>query len=180
MTAPAVLGIDPSLTATGLALPDGSTRTIKYTPRTLSGDARLLVIYEEIMSAVVDHGVSHAMIEDLPSHAKSAGLTGRSQGVVRLALVMAGVPYGEVIPSSLKKFATGSGTAQKPDMRMELYKRTGIDLKDDNQMDAYWLRQMGLHHLGFEEFSLPKLHTDSLAKVKWPEDFVEKQLVLAG
>lgn len=170
-----VLGIDPSLTATGLALPDGSTKTIKYTPRSLTGDIRLKLIYEELLREIETHSVTHAIIEDLPAHAKSAGLTGKAQGVVRLACLMAGVPFVTVVPSSVKKFATGKGTADKPDMRMELYKRTGVDQKDDNQVDAFWMREMVLNYFGLGSIDLPKSHLEGLTKIQWTEEFVQNR-----
>lgn len=92
-----------------------------------------------------------------------------AQGVIRLALVEAGVPFTVVTAASLKKFATGSGNAGKADMRMELYKRTGVDIRDDNQVDATWLRQIGLHLTHHPDaLALPKAHTDALLKVKQP------------
>ena len=170
-----VLGIDPSLTATGLALPDGTTRTIKYTPRSLTGDIRLKFIYEELLEEIKKHSVTHAIIEDLPAHAKSAGITGKAQGVVRLACLMSDVPFVTVVPSSVKKFATGNGTADKPDMRMELYKRTGIDQKDDNQVDAFWMREMVLNFFGMGSIDLPKANLVGLTKILWTEEFVQKK-----
>lgn len=170
-----VLGIDPSLTATGLALPDGSTKTIKYTPRSLMGDIRLKVIYEELLREIEIHSVTHAIIEDLPAHAKSAGITGKAQGVVRLACLMSNVPFVTVVPSSVKKFATGKGTADKPDMRMELYKRTGVDQKDDNQVDAFWMREMVLNYFGLGSIDLPKANLEGLTKIQWTEEFVQNR-----
>lgn len=175
MLTTSVMGIDPSLTATGLALPDGSTRTIKYTPRSLTGDIRLKLIYEEVLAEIKAHSVTHAIIEDLPAHAKSAGITGKAQGVVRLACLMAEVPYVTVVPSSVKKFATGKGTADKPDMRMELFKRTGIDQKDDNQVDAFWMREMVLNFFGQGSIELPKANLEGLAKIQWTEEFIQNR-----
>jgi Holliday junction resolvasome RuvABC endonuclease subunit len=109
------------------------------------------------------------VIEDLPTHAHSAGLTGMAQGVVRLALIENEVPFAVVTAASLKKFATGSGNAAKADMRMELYKRTGLDLRDDNEVDAWWLREIGLHLNGHpDRITLPATHLAALTKVKTP------------
>lgn len=166
-----VIGIDPSLSATGLALPDGSTQTILYSPRNLIGDVRLEIVYEALSALLLEHDVTHAVIEDLPAHAKSAGLTGKMQGIVRLALLQAKIPYVAVVPSSVKKFATGKGTADKSDLRMSLYQRCGIDEKDDNRVDAFWLRQMAMHKLGLPEVDLPKANLESLEKVAWSDSF---------
>lgn len=161
-----VIGIDPSLSETGVATPEET-----YVVPTKSGDpARLAVIHTAIrVAATPRDGCRLAIVEDLPTHAHGAGLTGMAQGVIRLALYDSGVPFATVPAATLKKFATGRGNATKPDMRMELYKRTGLDLRNDNEVDAWWLRQVGLHLLRHPDaIELPKTHTDALSKVKTP------------
>jgi Holliday junction resolvasome RuvABC endonuclease subunit len=167
----AVVGIDPSLTATGLAWADGTTSTVKYLPG-ITGDQRLMVIadaVEEVTTIpMIGHAVDLAILEDLPTHAHGAGITGMVQGVVRHQLQRDDVPYITVPAATLKKYATGKGNATKPDMRMELYKRTGLDLKDDNQVDAWWLRALGYELLGKPIITMPKTNTDALGKLTLP------------
>lgn len=163
---PYVIGIDPSLSETGIATPDET-----YTVPTKAGDpARLAVIHVAAkVAATLPGRCGLAVLEDLPTHAHGAGLTGMAQGVIRLALLEAEVPYVTVTAATLKKFATGKGNATKADMRMELFKRTGIDLRNDNEVDAWFLRQVALHLLGHPDaLPLPKSHTDALTKVKTP------------
>jgi Holliday junction resolvasome RuvABC endonuclease subunit len=163
---PYVVAFDPSLSSTGVA-----TAAETFTIRTKPDDpARLDVIYTAAEMVLTPRtSCDYAVIEDLPANAQSAGLTGMAQGVIRLALVRNQIPFAVVPPASLKKFATGKGNATKPDLRLELYKRTGIDLRDDNQVDAWWLRQIGLHLTGHPDaITLPKMHTDALLKVKTP------------
>ena len=137
---PRVVGIDPSLTATGVATADGELHVIST--KRADGDARLTVIHDTLRELVT--GADFAMVEDLPTHAGSAGILGMVQGVVRLLLIAEGVPYSVVPPASLKKYATGNGHAKKPQMREELRQRSGVDEPDDNKVDAAWLRIMGL------------------------------------
>lgn len=155
-----VIGIDPSLTATGIAYHDGTTVTCAGN----DGDKRLIMLYGYITGAA--EGASLAIVEDLPTHAHGAGKTGMAHGVVRLALMNQGVRYITVAPSTLKKFATGKGNATKPDMRMSLFQRAGLDIRDDNQNDAYWLRELGLHLIGEPTFDLPKTHRAALDAVR--------------
>ena len=167
--APLVIGIDPSLTGTGLAHVDGSTEVIDFTRgplRLITGDHRLLAIANNLAAMLKSTKITpYAVIEDLPKQAKGAGLTGRVQGVVRLILIEHEIPFLAIVPSTLKMFATGKGTSPKPELRMALFKRTGVDIPDDNACDAWWLREIGLHKLGFPTIDLPKTHTRALDKV---------------
>ena len=160
-----VLGLDPSIAATGVAY-HGVLRV--WNMQAHLGDYRLVSLYSSTIGACILAEPALAVIEDLPANAQSAGITGMAQGVIRLALQEKSVPYATVPPASLKKFATGKGNATKSDMRMELFKRTGVDEKDDNKVDAAWLRHMGLHHLGIPEIELPASHRAALDKVTWP------------
>ena len=159
-----VIGVDPSITATGVALSDGSLITVGG--KAERGDERLLDIACLIGGAV--HHADLVVMEDLPTHAHGAGITGMVQGVLRLMCLRASVPYVTVPAATLKKFATGKGNATKPDMRMALYQRTGEDIRDDNQVDACWLRFAGLQHLGLPQVKLPAAQVAALAKVTWP------------
>lgn len=161
-----VIGVDPSLSATGVAIDDHQT----FTVATNAGDLdRLIKIHDTVLQAAATPGVQLAVIEDLPTHAKGAGLTGMAQGVIRLALRRVHVPMLTVPAATLKVFATGKGNATKADMRMALYQRTGRDIRDDNQCDAIFLRELGLHLLGQPTFDLPKTHTRALDKLTLPE-----------
>ncbi len=168
---PRVIGLDLSLTATGIATWDGRpTSTI----RTLAsdGDQRLRSIMVTVRADAWDYinsePIELAVIEDLPTHAHGAGITGMVHGAVRVALIERGVPYALIPPATLKKYATGRGNATKPDMRMALFQRAGLDLRDDNQVDAWWLRAAGLDVLGHPLVDLPKAQREALTKVSWP------------
>ena len=146
---PRILGLDISLTKTGAATASGTTYTIKGG----KGDERLNTLFREVSQLAHDHHL--AIIEDLPTHAMSAGLTGQAQGVARLALWRARVPYVTVPPSVLKKWATGKGNAKKPEMiKAALEVAGGVDPKvwtpTDDEADAYLLRELGemVVHLG--------------------------------
>lgn len=165
---PGVLGIDPSLSATGIAHRFGGLTVAGGDA--WAGDQRLAWIHNAVLMAC--EGEPHpvlAVVEDLPTHAHGAGKTGMAQAAVRLALMTAGVPYALMTAATLKKYATGNGNAAKPDLRMALYKRTGVDIRDDNEVDAAWLRLAGLDWLGHPVVALPKQQRAALDKVAWPE-----------
>ncbi|MGX1909036.1 Holliday junction endonuclease [Streptomyces phaeochromogenes] len=172
---PTVIGLDLSLTATGIAYMDGTTATIKTVQK--DGDRRLLHIAEAIRWAAgegqgpmgTDVRPTLAVLEDLPKHAMAAGITGMVHGVARAILLELGIPYATVVPATLKAYATGKGSGDKTPMAMAAYKRTGQEFADDNQCDAAWLRWAGLDWLGVPEFELPKTQRERLAKAKWPQ-----------
>lgn len=159
--APHVVGLDPSLTATGIAWADET-----FSVSGSSGDQRLTDIHHAVLD--ICDGAALAVVEDLPVHGHGAGKTGMAQGVVRLALLDLCVPYVLVTPAVVKKFATGRGSATKADMRLELFKRTGLDLRDDNECDAWWLRALGMAHLGYPIVELPADRAEMLTRVTWP------------
>ncbi|MGV9756980.1 Holliday junction endonuclease [Streptomyces tricolor] len=162
-TKPRVLGLDLSITATGYALPDGQTGTFKGPWK---GDWRLVAIKTAIAGQA--DGIDLAVIEDLPTHAKSAGITGMVHGAVRTVLMELGVPYVLITPATLKAYATGKGNADKTAMAIAALKRAGREFTDDNQCDAWWLRAAGLDWYGAPEFEVPKAQRDRLGKVAWP------------
>jgi Holliday junction resolvasome RuvABC endonuclease subunit len=162
-----VIGIDASITETGIADVDGQL-SIAGGDAAL-GDKRLQRIHDAVTEVCVTGWPDLAVIEDLPTHAHGAGITGMVQGVIRFALLRQGVPYATVVAATLKKYATGNGGANKSDMRMALYKRADVDERNDNKVDAWWLRHAGLDHLGEPVLSLPAAQRASLAKVSWPE-----------
>lgn len=158
-----VVGLDLSITATGVARKDGTTFTI----RPGAGDRRLVEIRDGVCLAL-EGGCDLVVIEDLPTNAKSAGITGMVHGAVRAALIMWCVPYVLVTPATLKKYATGRGNADKTAMTMALFKRTGLELADDNQVDAAWLRFAGLQLLGEPAVDLPAAQVAALEVIQWP------------
>ena len=159
-----VIGLDLSMTATGIATGDGGT----FTVRTKAvGDARLVVIANAVIGVAQECDL--AVIEDLPTHAKSAGITGMVHGAVRAALIVARVPYALITPASVKKFATGKGNAGKPDMAVAAFKRASMEFRDDNECDAWWLRAMALEQYRQPLMEMPVLNRSALAGVKaWP------------
>jgi Holliday junction resolvasome RuvABC endonuclease subunit len=161
----AVMGLDLSLTATGIAVGDGRTFTVKCSR---TGDRRLGEIRDAVRRSLGPL-VPLVVIEDLPTHAHGAGKTGMVHGAVRAMLHDLDVPYVTVVAATLKKYATGKGNADKTAMAIAALKRAGAEFADDNQCDAAWLRWMGLDALGAAAFELPALNRESLAKVSWPD-----------
>lgn len=160
----AILALDLSLTATGWATNGPDYGTIKTDAKQPLTD-RLLHINNSLCN-LIDSDPDLILVEDYTvrgpgDHVK----TGMVHGVARLAIHRAARPAIYIPPATLKKFATGRGNAIKPDMRMALYQRLRLDIRDDNQVDAIWLWALGHHLTGNPIIALPKTHTDCLAKL---------------
>ncbi|RPK69042.1 hypothetical protein EES44_07890 [Streptomyces sp. ADI96-15] len=168
---PRVIGLDLSLTCTGVA-GEGWTTTIR--PRAaLRSHPRLALI----LDAVVDHvrGADLVVIEG-PSfgggvrhrHEDLAGL----RVMVRHACWRRGIPYAVVPPSCRALYATGKGSGSKGAVRDEVRQRYGIECDGPgryDQADAYVLLAMGLHHLGQPLAVVPDTHRRGLDGCTWPD-----------
>ena len=142
-----VMGIDPSLNSTGLALVDGTLTTLKQKP--VDGDYRLVKIRLGIVNAIAaPNRPDLVVMEDLPRNAMGAGITGQVQGVIREVLQNYKVPYLLVSAATLKKFGTNHGRADKAQMRAEWLVYCGDDNPRDDEVDAAWLKVLGHYLVG--------------------------------
>lgn len=163
-----VMGLDLSMTATGICLPDGGTLTVKTDAK--HGDRRLAQIRTAVADAAQVGAPDLVVLEEAPPGLKGPAIKAchMVQGVARLALLDLEVPYAVVNPSTLKVYATGKKGADKTAMAMAAYKRAGLEFADDNQCDAWWLRAMGLDWIDIAPFPLPVAQRAALYAVTWP------------
>lgn len=154
------VGIDPSLTGTAIAAVDGTVTLVKT--RGLVGPRRLVHIRQHVTDAALI-GVDLVAIEGYAygtSH--SAHVMGELGGVIRVALHEIGVAYVDIPPGVLKKYATGSGSADKTAVVVSARDRLGYDGTNDNCADALWLRAIAYDILGVPVVELPKVHAAAL------------------
>jgi Holliday junction resolvasome RuvABC endonuclease subunit len=162
-----IMGLDPSLSATGICLPDNRVLTIKC--KSDWGDDRLVLIRNVVRRFITETSPDIVIMEDKLHSSFSAAPLGMVQGVIRAEFIDHRVPYVLISPKTLKKFATGNGNADKAAMIAAARKRARVIFKDDNQCDAFFLRQAGLDH-----YELPTdLGPDrdpyrALGVVRWP------------
>ena len=163
-----VLGLDLSMTATGICLPDGRTLTVATDAKTK--DMRLRTIRNAVGDAVRENMTELVVMEEAPPGLKGPAIKAihMVQGSVRTCLLDLGVPYAVVNPSTLKRYATGKPGADKTAMAMAAYKRADLEFADDNQCDAWWLRMMGLDWNGYCPVLLPMAQRDAMKAVTWP------------
>jgi Holliday junction resolvasome RuvABC endonuclease subunit len=176
-----VIGLDLSLTSTGVCLPDGTTYRIKT--RAADGDRRLLHIRDSIRDDIADHRPHLVVIEDLPKHAMAAGITAKVHGAVLPELLDADVPYAYIVPATLKSYACDNGGADKSAMAAAAYLAAGAEFVDDrggDQCDAWWLRAAGHDWCGLPLFDMPQAQRDRLSKGKWPDAYRQRYVMGAA
>src|SRR5262245_5270852 len=149
-----VIGIDPSMTATGIAVwRNGSAYAYTSTSpadedATLRWNRHLAKIFGEID----DPQRTFIAVEDLPKGkiAVTALLIERAGllALIRYGAARRGVPVALINPSTLKKFATGHGQSSKAAMRASARLLLGVETDNDNEADAVWLQTMAMLQYG--------------------------------
>lgn len=160
-----VLGLDLSITGTGVAhTVEGAVCTHTIKTREKDRDARLVQIQNEIREYAA--GAELCLIEAPTPRSPSSVTSGMVQGAARLVLLELGIPYGTMMPATLKKYATGKGTGDKIPMAIAALKRAGLEFPNDNECDGFWLWVAANDHLGQPVFDLPAVNRESLGKIK--------------
>lgn len=141
----AFIGLDLSLTATGVAVISEAS-VEHYTlspPKGVVGPERLDWFQRKVcdLMGCIPDGVAVEGYSYGSQHSQAHKI-GELGGTVKLLLYQDFVPTILVPPSCVKKFTTGKGTAPKGTMIMQVFKRWGIECKDDNQADAVALAKM--------------------------------------
>jgi len=168
------IGLDMSLTATGFCMKADdiiTVETIKTNPKTAPNDlARLRYIADKVMSRI-PKDVDMICMEDFfvprnPAQINSAIRLAMLAAVMRMSLYEAGYPFFIVAASQIKKFATGKGSGiQKSIVVREVYKRWGVEAKDDNQADACAMAHLADAMLVDVPPDRPQFQRDVLKKI---------------
>ncbi len=159
-----IIGIDPSLTSTGIVVLRGNKVELAVTTKNkpaLGTIDRVRLIYERIVD--IQENLSDGEKWQAPDLIVIEGFSYGSKGRSVFDIAYLGwrireelewlkeqdnIPWLEVPPSQLKKFATGQGNANKEIILQQVYKRWGVEFSDNNQADAYVLAQIGRAYLG--------------------------------
>lgn len=168
-----VAGADISLLASGLALPDGTFRTIAP-PTSSTGYHRHRNVSRRIIEELELSEAGLVVIEDYDRNPKGRTALIRAaevQGIVRTDLADRNVAIATVPPTTLKKYATGKGNAPKSAL-FDAALATGLGERADpdyrpanyDESDAYWLRCLGVAILAGVEAAL-----EHLEKIEWPD-----------
>lgn len=189
-----ILGIDLSLTGTGLAIltfdelfhePELPKSYLNVTNPNVGliptewhfgwllspMPAGTLERWEAIVSAIkaCAEPCHHVLIEGYSFGSMPGQTRGHELGgIVRYHLRKWGHVPIEVPPSTLKKFLTNAGNADKNQVLKEVYKRYHVDFPDDNMADAYGLAKFGQALISTE--GLPQFQIDIIETFKKPKE----------
>lgn len=182
-----VIGLDLSLTSTGLAVAgfqahDGGQLELRVdsqrieskgvTGATLAQRAdrmdRVLTAIDgrisDALRLVVIEGPSLGQTRQGGQHDR-AGLWWHVVG----NLLTQGVPVVEVPPACLKKYATGKGNTSKDGVLAAAVKRyPEWDITGNDVADAVVLAAMGCRAIGHPIDDMPQLNQEAMRKVRWP------------
>ena len=172
---PRILALDLSLTQTGYAFEARRTDTGYEDDIMLSGVIRSRQKGWERISDIRHHVMQYASAADVVViEGYSFGSQGRAVyqiaelgGVIRYSLWMRKIPYVEVSPSTLKKWATGKGNCGKDEMIASAIRRHGFEGANNNEADAFLLYRMARSH--YSGTGSTKAQVEQLEKVEWPE-----------
>ena len=171
MTNQRILGIDPSLTSTGIAIitdttaphvetygrgPAGQDPTARYhrLHHTAHRVAQLLVQPTDLV------------IIERPAYDSRTGSQHDRSGLwwmIIQSCVYAGVRVVEVSPSTVKKYATGNGKPGKEEVLAAVVRRyPDAPVSNNNEADALVLALIGARLIGRPVDAPPKTHLDAL------------------
>lgn len=175
-----VIGLDLSLTATGLAWwRDGTvhvttvrTYPVEHDHNGWSAPLR----HRRIMAKVMDVVGEPDTLVSKEDRLNSLEVAGNSaldiaglHAVCDYALASRRVPIAKINLRHIKQYATGNGNADKPAMLAAAVAAfEPMLVANDNEADALWALAMAMHKYGLPLFAVPTVRAIKLDKVRWP------------
>lgn len=142
-----ILGIDPGLTSTGYGIIDIEDRNFKAveggvvrTKYDQPMEERLFSIYSVIRDVIAEFKPDEVAVEELHARfAKTALLLGHARGVAVMAAGEAKLPVFDYQPTRAKNLVTGSGRADKEQMKQAIAIHLGTPdaAKNEHVADAF-------------------------------------------
>jgi crossover junction endodeoxyribonuclease RuvC len=156
----AILGIDPGLATTGVAVleGDGARRQVRRvgvltTPAGTPGPRRLASLHRQLLDLVAEARPTVAAVEQLffASNTTTAMQVAEARGVILLAMEESGVPVWEYTPMQVKVSLTGYGKASKAQMTRMV--RALVSVPEKLPDDAFDAVAIALCHMQSERLS---------------------------
>lgn len=180
-----IIGLDLSLTSTGVATIDTTTglATVARVTSKGSKDATLtdraerlekldLAIWKHVTDAH-ENGIDPPLIViEQPAFSRQTGHMHDRSGLWWLVVARIARWYdiSEVTPTARAKYGTGKGNAGKDAVLAAVVRRyADVEVTGNDEADALILAAMGARHLGHPiEASLPQVNLAAMDSVAWP------------
>jgi len=170
---PIVIGVDLSLTRTGVA---SRHRAVSITSSGKRDDTlaqrqqRLRHLRGRIITAIAEAGDPDLIVIEGPSYgSKNAGSQHDRSGLWWLLIdvfTIRGWRVIEATPSTRMKYATGKGQVDKDVVLAAAIKRLPIDVTNDDEADAAWLCAIGHDLLDQPLCDMPAAHRSALEPLR--------------
>ena len=148
------IGIDPSLTGTGIVVLDEQGNVLDKVCISTKARQKIEERYDVVMKGVYD------VLANMPEGDQGIAIEGLSFGskgssmlelaglhyLIRYRLFFHGIFFSVVPPQTLKKFVCGKGNVKKEQMLLQTYKRWGLEFQDNNICDAYCLARYAMEN----------------------------------
>lgn len=166
-----VVGLDLSLTSTGVATVwEDETQTWTIKSETVKGYDARRVRMESIAERILLEWTADLIVIEGPALSRNNPGTWDRAGLwwqVYTRLRLRGTPIAVCSPTTLKSWATGSGTADKKLVRSRVESLWGVKVRNTDEADALCLATMGAQHLGMDVPSI-EWHAYACQCVEWP------------
>jgi len=169
-----VLGIDPSLTESGIiGLRNGSIELSHLIKTKRTGDTpmleldRLETIVNEIIFIADKYKPDAIVIEGMAFMARNTTALLQLSGLNYMMRHYLFPKYKTFIvpPTTLKKFITGKGNSPKEMMLLEVYKRYKKSFDNNNTCDAFCLAKLGEALINKDDPKLTKAQTEVVSLI---------------
>lgn len=151
------LGLDMSLTGTGAAIIDDDYQIVKIEKFSvkITTIERLFHLRNKLESFLDGYDISLSCIEGY-AYGKREGKVfeiGEWGGVAKLFLFEHGYEFISATPMQGKKYITGQGdsTTTKELIILDIYKKWGIEIRENNMADAYVLARIAKDYFNKEK-----------------------------
>jgi crossover junction endodeoxyribonuclease RuvC len=140
------VGIDPSLSGTGLVILDETGDIIEAVSLKAGKEddpLRFMKLTERIMK-YLNPATDKVLIEGFSFGSRGKGVS-TMYGIgwcIRIYMQMSSISWQEVAPTALKKFASNKGNAKKEDLVLPVYKKWGFESSSNDITDGFVMAKM--------------------------------------
>jgi crossover junction endodeoxyribonuclease RuvC len=175
MTKPIVIGLDLSLTGSGVASSNGWCDRVGTPDITTRSLGERIVAVDFLVNQIITLVARPALVcIEIPAFSRAGGGAlerGSLWWLVVRRLHSAEIPVAEVAIQQRMRYATGKGAASKGAIIDAVARRWPVweTGGDDNLADAAVLAAMGADRLGHPLAAMPATHRKALDGVRWPD-----------